>query len=352
MMTKVITLRIEDLKDCDKIVINIIRGNEEYDVEENTKKENNTISNISFSDFAESEINSLYDKNRFNTANGYKCAINNYMKFFGKKNIWLEDINTENLKKFECWLQDRNLYANTISFYLKKLRALHNKITYKYNISNKDPFKYVYTGKANTAKRAINKEEIKKLTTFKTNSPGKKFAIDMFMLSFYLRGISFIDLAHLTKENIKNGILSYKRKKTGQILRIKWEKCMEDIVCKYSNTGYPYLLPIIKGEREDKEFNQYRGKLYGINKNLKEIGRTLHFQQPLTMYVARHSWASIARLLNIPLPIISYGMGHDSELTTNIYLKTLDYSKIDSANAKIINEITKDRHTKKSKDRE
>lgn len=87
MMTKVITLRIEDLKDCDKIVIKIIRGNEGYDVEENTKNENNPISNISFSDFAESEINSLYDKNRFNTANGYKCAINNYMKFL-KKNIY------------------------------------------------------------------------------------------------------------------------------------------------------------------------------------------------------------------------------------------------------------------------
>lgn len=342
MMTKTITLSIDDLKNCDKIVINIIKTNngEELQAEYDSDTHDDNLGNLSFSDFTEKEIKRLSKEKKFNTANGYKSALNNYMRFLEKDNVYLKDINTDNLKRFEYWMRQRNLFANTISFYFRKLRAIHNKMSDIYKIKDSTPFKYVYTGKANTAKRAIGKSDIIKIKKLQTESPSKQFAIDMFMLSFFLRGISFVDMAHLKRENIKNGILSYKRKKTGQILHIRWEPCMEDIVCKYSNKDSQYLLPIINNTRKGKEFNKYRGKLYEINKNLKEVGHTLKFSQPLTMYVARHSWASIAKQLGIPLSIISYGMGHDSEKTTDIYLKTLDYNKIDMANAKIIHEIT------------
>ncbi len=60
---------------------------------------------------------------------------------------------------------------------------------------------------------------------------------------------------------------------------------------------------------------------------------------PLTMYVARHSWASVARGKHIPLSVISEGMGHDSEKTTLIYLAALDTTVIDKANMVVLREF-------------
>ena len=339
-MIKTITLSAEELKECDRIVINIIINKKETAKEEISEEHISYFEDFSFSDFAKAQIDKLVAEHRFNTANGYKSALKNLKTFLDKDDISLKDITADNMKKFELWLKERDLFTNSISFYFRKLRAIYNKAVEQYDIRDEMPFRHVYTGKANTAKRAISKKEMMKLVQVRLESQSYEFAKDMFLLSFFMRGISFVDLAHLKKENISNNILTYKRKKTGQILRIRWEKCMEDIVSKYRNDKNDYLLPIITKEKGN-EFNQYRGKLYEINKKLKEIGIMLHFEHPLTMYVARHSWASIAKQMDVPLSIISYGMGHDSEKTTNIYLKTFDYNKVDKANAKIINTITK-----------
>lgn len=337
-MIKTITLSAEELKQCDKIVIKILRDNEETAKEEIREEHISHFEDFSFSDFTKAQIDKLVAEHRFNTANGYKSALKNLKTFLDKDDISLKDITADNMKKFELWLKERDLFTNSISFYFRKLRAIYNKAVEQYDIRDEMPFRHVYTGKANTAKRAISKKEMMKLVQVRLESQSYEFAKDMFLLSFFMRGISFVDMAHL--KNISNNILTYKRKKTGQTLRIRWEKCMEDIVSKYRNDKNDYLLPIITNEKGN-EFNQYRGKLYEINKKLKEIGIMLHFEHPLTMYVARHSWASIAKQMDVPLSIISYGMGHDSEKTTNIYLKTFDYNKVDKANAKIINTITK-----------
>lgn len=60
---------------------------------------------------------------------------------------------------------------------------------------------------------------------------------------------------------------------------------------------------------------------------------------PLTLYVARHAWASIARSKNVPISVISEGMGHDSESTTRIYLASLDTVAVDKANRMIIKSL-------------
>ena len=160
----------------------------------------------------------------------------------------------------------------------------------------------------------------------------------MFLFSFYTRGMSFVDMAYLKKRNLHNGILTYRRKKTGQQLSIKWEKCMQDILDKYPANPTEYLLPVIISTQKD-ERKQYRSALTLTNRKLKTISDLVHSPYPLSMYVARHSWASIAKSKNIPISIISEGMGHDSETTTQIYLASLDSSIIDKANHRIINDL-------------
>ena len=147
--------------------------------------------------------------------------------------------------------------------------------------------------------------------------------------------MSFIDMAHLRKKDLQNGILSYRRRKTGQQLFVKWEKCMQEIVDKYPVNETEYLLPVITEPNKDNR-TQYSNGLHRVNHLLKQIGVQLGLHMPLTMYVARHSWASIAKSRNVPIAVISEGMGHDSENTTQIYLASLDTSIVDKANKKIL----------------
>lgn len=157
-------------------------------------------------------------------------------------------------------------------------------------------------------------------------------------MSFYLRGMSFIDMAYLKKTDLKNGHIVYRRRKTGQQLIIKWTKEMQMILDKYPENKSDYLLPIIRNIGTNERYS-YRNTGYNINRNLKNIAAMVGITIPLTLYVARHSWASAAKSKGIPLSIISEGMGHDSENTTKIYLASLDTSIVDKANALILKSL-------------
>ena len=141
-------------------------------------------------------------------------------------------------------------------------------------------------------------------------------------------------MAYLKKKDLSHGILTYRRRKTGQRLSVKWEKCMAEIVNKYNDDTSEYLLPIIK--RACDERRQYINALHLVNYRLKLLSEEIGLNRPLTMYVARHSWASAAKSKNIPISVISEGMGHDNEATTQIYLASLETSVVDKANKKII----------------
>lgn len=110
---------------------------------------------------------------------------------------------------------------------------------------------------------------------------------------------------------------------------------MQEIVNKcHTWDRNPYLLPILNFPNESRK--QYKYAQSRINVHLKEIANMIGVSIPLSMYVARHSWASIAKSKNIPISVISEGMGHDSELTTQIYLASLDNTIVDNANAQIL----------------
>jgi len=129
-----------------------------------------------------------------------------------------------------------------------------------------------------------------------------------------------------------DGYIVYSRRKTGQRLAIRLEPCMEEIIDRYvDKTHADYLLPVIT--RADRD---YTGYLRTYNKRLRRISAIMGFERPLSSYVSRHSWATLAQQKGVPLEIISKSMGHTSEKTTKIYLASLRQSVIDDANAKII----------------
>ncbi len=282
--------------------------------------------------------------NKHRTAENYATALNSFTRFLNRRDLSLEEIDSDLMMWYEAYLIDRGITKNTTSFYMRILRAVYNRAVEQELTEQRNPFRHVYTGIDKTVKRAISFAAIKRVKELDLSfHPVLDFARDMFLFSFYTRGMSFIDMAYLRKADLKAGVITYRRRKTGQQLSIKWERCMQEIVAKYENrrvcqrtpSDSPYLLPILKAPFDNSRV-QYRGVLQQINKSLKTVARLVRLDIPLTMYVARHSWASIARSKNIPVSVISEGMGHDSETTTRIYLASLDTAVIDRANSLVL----------------
>lgn len=232
--------------------------------------------------FMQTNITHLKELEQTRTGETYATAFNSFMRFTNGEDVSLSEMDSDMMVAYETYLKVNGVSMNTISFYMRILRA--------------------------------------------------------FLFSFYTRGMSFVDMAYLHKEDLSEGILSYKRKKTGQLLHIRWERCMENIVKKYSWNHTVYLLPILKDNGVD-ERRQYKNAITLMNRRLKDIGRMVGLTHPLTMHCARHSWASVAKHKRIPLSVISESMGHDSEGTTMIYLSSLDTAVIDEANKQVLKEL-------------
>ncbi len=147
--------------------------------------------------------------------------------------------------------------------------------------------------------------------------------------------MSFIDAAFLKKDDICNGILTYRRRKTGQLLHIKIIRQVKEIIDRHSDKDSPYLLPIISHTGQD-ERKQYETALHRVNKDLKVIAGMAKL--PVTLTTC-HAWATIAKSKNVPISVISDALGHDSLATTEIYLASIDASTIDRANELIAGDL-------------
>ena len=286
--------------------------------------------------FARKLIRELKQIGKRRTAETYTTALNSFVRFHGESDLLFEELDSNLMIEYETYLKEHNVCPNSSSFYMRNLRAIYNRAVEKELTEQHNPFKHVYTGVDKTVKRAVPLKIIRRIRdTDLTLNPVMDYARDLFMFSFYTRGMSFVDMAYLKKKDLQNGVLSYRRQKTGQQLFIKWEKPMQDIVGKYDTGDTTYLLPIIKDMDTDAR-RQYKNAAHLVNSKLKKLGERLGLSIPLTSYVARHAWASIARSKNIPLSTISEAMGHDSENTTRIYLASLDTSVVDKGGSGVV----------------
>ncbi|MCR4765086.1 MAG: site-specific integrase [Bacteroidaceae bacterium] len=277
---------------------------------------------------------------RIRTSITYRAALKSFMLFRKNKDIKIKDLDTHIIQQYERFLLEKGLVPNSISFYMRILRAAYNKACDQGYVPYQQLFKRVYTGVSKTTKRAIPLADIRRIKQVKLESYSSlALARDMFMFSFYTRGMSFVDMAFLKTGNLNNGYLIYRRKKTGQLLKIKWEPCMQEIVKRYATTS-PYLLPIIH-KRNNDLYYEYQNRLAVVNRNLKVVGQRAGLNTPLSMYVARHSWATGAKQVDVPINVISDAMGHESERTTRIYLASLLNSKVDDANKKVLEYLEK-----------
>ena len=325
-----------DLKRLDMIVRQLENRKGTYTADDIVTSFQSNTEGQSLFNFMQGIIARLKQMGKIRTAENYSCTLKSFMQFRGDRDVLLSEIDSDLMQLYEAYLHGKGAVRNTSSFYMRILRAVYNRALEKGLMEQRNPFRHVYTGVDKTVKRAVPLSAIKRMKNLDLSlQPNLEFARDMFLFSFYTRGMSFIDMAHLKKKDLQNGFLSYRRRKTGQQLVIRWEKCMQEIVDKrHTCDRNPYLLPILNFQNESRK--QYKYAQSRINVHLKEIASMIGVFIPLSMYVARHSWASIAKSKNIPISVISEGMGHDSELTTQIYLASLDNTIVDNANAQIL----------------
>ncbi len=297
------------------------------------------LSDYSLTNYMDGLIRNFRQCGKVRTAETYRAALNSFRKFRLGEDIMLDSLTPELMQTYEAWHKTRGNIPNTVSFYMRILRAVYNRAVDAGMIDAGNPFKRVYTGIDRTVKRAIPLDAISRLRNLDLSLYQRlDYARDMFMMSFYLRGISFIDLALLKKTDLRNGILSYRRRKTCRRLDICWTREMQTLLDKYDRNPTEYLMPIITKNNINIR-KAYLNAGHNINRSLKVIARMIGVSVPLTMYVARHSWASAAKVKGVPVSVISQGMGHDSETTTGIYLAQLSSSVVDQANFLILNSL-------------
>ncbi len=310
-----------------------------YTADDVIEEFNRYAQDCSLFNFMENIIDKLKQNGKIRTSETYKSTLDSFKKFREDEDIMLDCITAETMDGYEAWHKKRGIAPNTISFYSRILRAVYNRAVENDLIVNRYPFRHVYTGIEKTVKRALPLSVIKKIKILDlSNTPTIEFARDMFLMSFYLRGMSFIDMAFLKKSDHRDGYVIYRRRKTGQQLVIEWTKEMQTLLDKYPENKSEYLLPIIRNPGTNERYT-YRNIGYNINHNLKRIAEMVGVTIPLTLYVARHSWASAARAKGIPLSVISAGLGHEREATTKIYLASLDTSAVDRANNLILRSL-------------
>ena len=271
----------------------------------------------------------------------YRTTLNSFRRFREGKDIMLDNITTDIMEAYEAWgIHIKNYAPNTISFYLRNLRAVYRRAVEEEIIIDRNPFRRVYNGIDKTVKRALPLALLRKIGKLDlSKNPGMEFARDMFMLSFMLRGMSIVDMAFLRKIDLKEGYVCYRRRKTGQRLMIAWTAEMQRILDKYGENPTDYMLPILRKSSGRNDRWRYLSMANKINRNLKKVGKMVGAKIPVTMYVARHSWASAAKHSGIPISVICEGMGHDSESTTQIYLASLDTAVVDQANTLLIRKL-------------
>lgn len=281
------------------------------------------------------------------TASNYTYAFKHFKRFREGVDVTIEDLTVGLMKNFQLFLIHTGLRMNTVSLYNRELRAVYNYALDEEIITiDKRPFRKSFTGQEKTRKRAVSQEVIKELSRFSfTTKRQLEFARDLFMFSIYMQGMPFVDIAHLRKEQVKNGLITYKRKKTNQYLTVKLHEKAKAIIKKYrmDDPNTPYLFPVLYDPMR-KVFVEYASALRLHNKRLGQISVLMGLDESLTSYVARHTWASLARQCGIHDTVISEAMGHSNLETTTIYLTSLDTGLIASANFKVIALFARERH--------
>ena len=306
-------------------------------------------------------IGMLKREGKFPAMHVYACTLRSYEKFCAEErhpkntttSLSMQEIFTpERLKEYEDWLTGQQSSPNTISTYMRTLQAVYNRWMSP-GIEGYNPvlFKDVYTKVESRTKRALTAEQMEQLrnTDFSVLTLRQQQVLTYFLLMFMLRGMPFIDLAHLRKSDLRNRRITYRRHKTGKLMVVDVPPDAMRLLQKYRDkTDSEYLFPLLHGGLfMEEHHHRYQETLRHFNRELARLMKQLLPGVSVSSYTARHTWATLAYHSGVPVGLISQSLGHSSIRVTMTYLKPFDAEVIDRINRQVISLVKK---SKKKKD--
>lgn len=322
------------------IVKELENGGTTYSVGDVVNRYKSPELHVSVLDFMQNLIRLMRNANRLGTAQNYEKTRKNFAEFLCGVNLPFSAVTEQLVADYNAFLVQRGLVRNSVSFYMRIMRAVYNKAVRQKIVEQSHPFTEVYTGIDRTRKRAVPESVVSQLYKLQlTEGTPLALARDIFIFSYCTRGMAFVDIAYLKKENIQNGEICYARRKTGQLLSVRIEPGIQRIIDRYVSASSPYVFPILTSTETKSAYEEYQVAINNYNRLLRKLSKMLPVGCKLTSYTSRHSWATAARNHNVPISVISAGMGHTSEQTTRIYLTMLENSVIDDANQGLIRSL-------------
>lgn len=327
----------DKIKEYSAKIIELKATNQEFTstslVEKVSTKHTNrkTVENV-FQEY----MTSLIKAGRKSYSLSIKQLYNSLIEFNHNLDFYFSGMDVAWLKRYELFLREKQLAENTIGIRFRTLRAIYNVAIEEDAVSTDCyPFKKFKVSRLHqdTIKRALTKVDIERVLQFQSSNRYMRFPIDIFAFTYYCGGINFKDIAHLTKDNLMDGRLIYKRQKTKKLIKIPLQPQALELIKKYHNTESPYLFPILSSchRTDEQKANRIHKVITKVNDRLKQIGETLNLPITLTTYVARHSQATVMKKAGVSTAVIREIMGHSSERVTQIYLDSFDNEQIDEA---------------------
>ena len=315
-------------------------------------KEEKNVEMVHLSPYMKSVIERLTADKKRPAVHTYNATLNSFTKFFGgqgTEEMLVTDVFTAGkLKEYEAWLRSRNASWNTVSTYMRVLKTVYNRLVEAKRLTyDARLFDSVYTKVEAQSKRSLTEEQMNTLlhTDFEKLPEDVQNVLAYFLLMFLFRGMPFIDMAYLRKQDLKEHCITYCRHKTGKkmVVRIPHEATALFEKCRNKKTDSGYLFPILDEttENDKKLYENYRQALRTFNRKLAKMAALLLPGTNISSYTARHTWATLAFYSGIPIGIISKALGHSSIKVTETYLKPFENEKVDAANDELIMSVVK-----------
>ena len=279
----------------------------------------------------------LREVGRYSTAKSYLDALRSFKCFCGMEEIPYAYIDKERLLLYQAWLSKRGCMRNTVSTYMRRIRHIYNlaveagEVSYIPNL-----FKGVFTGVESKRKKALPREMLERMFNAPLGDPSLRRVQLTVRLMFSFSGMAFVDFAHLRKENVKDGVLSYHRQKSGSFIRVEIPadvRLLLDELAVCTDKDSPYLFPFLSGKKTgEAAYAEYNGALLRFNRDLRSLAETCGVGEPVTSYTIRHSFATTLKEQDVPIEMISELLGHTSIKTTQIYLKSFSLERLSAVN--------------------
>lgn len=283
------------------------------------------------------EVERMKEEGRFKTAANYLTAARSWSLHVGHTSWHFSEMTPEGMGRYQQWLCARGLCHNTVSAYMRSLRAMYHRV-----VGNRgtDPFAKVFTGRDRTRKRSVTADVMVRLHQVELpRGSSLELARDLFLFGFQAMGMPFVDMAYLRKSQVKDGVIRYARHKTGQIIIVPVTAEMASLMQRHAIDSSGYVFPLLTHPTPEGQHRQYRHALRRYNYLLNRLSAKVGVPGLLSSYVVRHSWASIAYQHHLDISLIGKALGHTKSSTTMVYIKSLFDKDLAAANEALMREM-------------